>query len=362
MWVDASLHRAVNSLDDHRGHAPDVAAELALVLSVSEQHARRVVDLSTALVHRLPRTLAAMESGVVDSYRASKVASATAWLSDSQAREVDSTVAPKLAGKNPHQVRRVASYWALKADPDGAALRADHRRAERSVQLLPGEDGMSTLLADLPAEVASSAYARIDRMARTLRGADESRTLDQLRADVFAELLLGSNSTGSGAKADVHVYVDLATLARLNDNPAQLAGYGPLPAGIARQIADEPSSTWQRIVTDPLTGTPVDVGRQRYRPPAVTDEFVRVRDRECRFPSCHRPAHFGDNDHHTPWQQRGRTSPSNLVNYCRRHHRLKDRPGWTYRLYPTTGAATVTTPTGYTYTSSPEPLHDPPPS
>ncbi|MEU6641807.1 DUF222 domain-containing protein [Saccharomonospora sp. NPDC046836] len=250
-----------------------------------------------------------------------KVAAATAWLSDAQAREVDSTVAPRLEGKNPHQVRRVASYWALKADPEGAARRADHRRAERSVQLLPGDDGMSTLLADLPAEVASSAYARIDRMARTLRGANESRTLDQLRADVFAELLLGSNTDGSGAKADVHVYVyvDLTTLAGLNDDPAQLAGYGPIPASVAREIAEEPSSTWRRIVTDPLTGAPIDVGRQRYRPPAVTDEFVRVWDRKCRFPSCHRPPHFGDNDHHIPWSAQGSTGQSNLVNLCRRH-------------------------------------------
>ncbi|MEU6645591.1 hypothetical protein ABZ863_23995 [Saccharomonospora sp. NPDC046836] len=92
MWVDASLHRAINSLDENRGHASDVAAELALLLSVGEQHARRVVDLSTTLVHRLPETLAAMESGVVDSYRASKVAAATAWLDDSQARQVDSAV------------------------------------------------------------------------------------------------------------------------------------------------------------------------------------------------------------------------------------------------------------------------------
>ncbi|MEU6641186.1 hypothetical protein ABZ863_01395 [Saccharomonospora sp. NPDC046836] len=97
-------------------------------------------------------------------------------------------------------------------------------------------------------------------MARTLCGANESRTLDQLRADVFAELLLGSNTDGSGAKADVHVYVDLTTLAGLNDDPAQLAGYGPIPASVAREIAEEPSSTWRRIVTDPLTGAPIDVG------------------------------------------------------------------------------------------------------
>ncbi|MEU6643898.1 DUF222 domain-containing protein [Saccharomonospora sp. NPDC046836] len=259
-------------------------------------------------------------------------------------------------------MRRVATYWAMKTDPDGAAQRADHRRAERSVQLLPGDDGMSTLLADLPAEVASSAYARIDRMARTLRGTNESRTLDQLRADVFAELLLGSHTERSGAKADVHVYVDLTTLAGLNDNPAQLAGYGPVPASVAREIAHQPSSTWRRIVTDPLTGSPIDVGRRRYRPPAVTDEFVRVRDRECRFPACHRPAHFGDNDHHTPWNRHGNTDHTNLVNYCRRrHHRLKNRPGWTYHLHRETAAVTVTTPSGYTYTSEPEPLHDPPP-
>ncbi|MEU6644103.1 DUF222 domain-containing protein [Saccharomonospora sp. NPDC046836] len=361
MRVDALVHRAVEALDDSRGRASDVAAELALVLSVSEQHARRVVDLSATLVRRLPQTLAAMESGVLDSCRASKVASATAWLDDEQARQVDSTISSKLAGKNPHQVRRVATYWAMKADPEGAARRASVRRAERSVQLLPGDDGMSTLLADLPAEVASSAYARIDRMARTLRGTNESRTLDQLRADVLAELLLGTNTDGSGAKADVHVYVDLTTLAGLNDNPAQLAGYGPVPASVAREIAHQPSSTWRRIVTDPLTGAPVDVGRHRYRPPAVTDEFVRVRDRECRFPSCHRPAHFGDNDHHIPWSAQGSTSHSNLVNLCRRHHRLKDRPGWTYRLHPDTGAVTITTPSGATYTSDPEPLHDPPP-
>ncbi|MEU6641569.1 DUF222 domain-containing protein [Saccharomonospora sp. NPDC046836] len=360
MWVDASLHRAFDALDEDLGHTPDVPAELALLLSVSEQHARRMVDLSITLVHRLPETLAAMESGVLDSYRASKVAAATAWLDDEQARQVDSAVAPRLAGKNPHQVRRVASYWALKADPEGAARRADHRRTERSVQLLPGDDGMSTLLADLPAEVASSAYARIDRIARTLRGANESRTLDQLRADVFAELLLGSHTTGSGAKAEVHVYIDLTTLAGLNDNPAQLAGYGPVPASVAREIAHQPTSTWQRIITDPLTGAPIDVGRRRYRPPAVTDEFVRIRDRECRFPSCHRPAHFGDNDHHTPWSRQGSTDQANLVNLCRRHHRLKDRPGWTYHLNRDTGAVTVTTPTGATYTSKPEPLHDPP--
>ncbi|MEU6642994.1 DUF222 domain-containing protein [Saccharomonospora sp. NPDC046836] len=359
--IDALLHKAVDALDDHRGHAPDVAVEVSLLLFMSEPQARRLVDLSATLVRRLPNTLAAMEEGRLDSYRASKVADVTVALSNTQAREVDQVIAPKVEGKGPQQVRRVAQYWATKIDPEAAARRAEHLRSERKIQLLHGEDGMSTLCADLPVAVASAAYARVDQLARALRTADEPRNLDQLRADVLADLLLGRTTTHSGMKADIHVYVDLTTLAGLNDDPAQLAGHGPVPASVAREIAHDANSTWQRIVTDPLTGTPVDVGRQRYRPPAVTDEFVRVRDRECRFPHCHRPAHFGDNDHHQAWQHEGSTNPSNLVNYCRRHHRLKNRPGWVYHLHPDTGAVTVTTPSGATYTSHPEPLHDPPP-
>ncbi|MFK0251463.1 HNH endonuclease, partial [Amycolatopsis azurea] len=43
---------------------------------------------------------------------------------------------------------------------------------------------------------------------------------------------------------------------------------------------------------------------------------------------------------------------------CRRDHRLKDEPGWTYHLTPD-GTLTITTPTGQTYDSTPPPLHEP---
>ncbi len=159
------------------------------------------------------------------------------------------------------------------------------------------------------------------------------------------------------------VHVDLHTLTGLTDHPADLAGHGPLPAHIAREIAFDPRSTWRRIITDPHTGAPIDAGRHRYRPPRVTDDHVRVRDRECRFPGCHRPSHFTDLDHATDWGNghTGRTDPDNLVGLCRRHHRLKDAPGWSYHLDRATHRLTVHTPSGRTHTTDPEPVLDQPP-
>ncbi|NWJ70321.1 hypothetical protein HX744_07205 [Pseudonocardia sp. ICBG1122] len=44
-------------------------------------------------------------------------------------------------------------------------------------------------------------------------------------------------------------------------------GRGPVPADLARALAA--GGVWQRLVTDPLSGTLLDVGRTRYRPPVA---------------------------------------------------------------------------------------------
>ncbi|TKG66308.1 HNH endonuclease signature motif containing protein [Prauserella endophytica] len=352
--LEALQYQAIAIMTEGRD---DVAEELALALAVTVHKARRMVELATTITSRLPLTFAAMKRGEIDSVKAAAVAEPTAWLTDDKARQVDLLVAERIEGKNPGQLRRAVGRLVHRVDPDGAAARAEARRRERKVELLPGCDSMSRLVADLPAEVASAAYGRVDRLARRLRGGDESRTLDQLRADVLADLILGTPGEG-GAKAEIFVYLDAKTLAGADDQPAELAGYGPIPAWLARQIAHDPGSTWRRIVIDPLDGRPIDVGRQRYRPPAVTDRYVRVRDRECRFPGCHRPAQLGDNDHHTPWGHHGHTDTGQLVNYCRRHHRLKDKPSWHYELATDTGTLTVTTPGGRRYRSAPRAVFD----
>ena len=50
----------------------------------------------------------------------------------------------------------------------------------------------------------------------------------------------------------------------------------PVPDAVARALAA--GGTWRRLVTDPLSGAVIDVGRTRYRPPAALADLVRARD------------------------------------------------------------------------------------
>ena len=96
--------------------------------------------------------------------------------------------------------------------------------------------------------------------------------------------------------------------------------------------------TWRRLVTDPVGGTVLDVGRTRYRPPAGLADLVRARDRACVFPTCQTPASRCDIDHLTAWSQGGTTSLNNLVVLCQAHHRLKHTPGWALTRDQASGA------------------------
>ena len=102
--------------------------------------------------------------------------------------------------------------------------------------------------------------------------------------------------------------------------------------------------TWRRLITDPASGTIVDVGRTRYRPPAGLADLVRARDRACVFPTCQTPAERCDIDHLTAWSQGGTTSLDNLTTLCQAHHRLKHTPGWTLTRDQATGTLSWHTP------------------
>ncbi|AXB48518.1 hypothetical protein A4R43_15410 [Amycolatopsis albispora] len=241
-----------------------------------------------------------------------------------------------------------------KIDPDGAEARARARRSDRRVEIRHRDDSMAQLAAELPAEVASTIYARVNRIARTMRSRKEKRTMDQLRADVFAELLLGERTGAPRAEVFIHVAADAAL--GITDRAAELVGHGPIPASIARDIMKQPNSVWRKVITDPASGAPLDVGRSRYRPPAHLADYVRVRDRVCRMPGCHHPAQCADLDHNRERVKGGDTSCQNLCVLCRSHHRLKDAPGWKFDLNRETGELTITTPTGRSRTTKPTPL------
>ena len=116
----------------------------------------------------------------------------------------------------------------------------------------------------------------------------------------------------------------------------------PVPAMTAWALAA--GGTWRRLVTDPVSGVVLDVGRTRYRPPTGLADLVRARDRACVFPTCQIPAEHCDLDHLTAWGQGGTTSLDNLVTLCEAHHRLKHTPGWALTRDQTSGDLSWHTP------------------
>ena len=143
---------------------------------------------------------------------------------------------------------------------------------------------------------------------------------------------MGPGFLGDGGPplaAIVHLTIDLPTLLGLQDNPAHLAGYGTLPAPLARDLAA--SNPWRRLITEPITGHLLDAGRTTYRPPTALADYIRARDKTCRFPGCTRSAWKTDTEHRIPYSQGGRTDRNNLTALCKKHHRLKHQ-GWTYQF------------------------------
>ncbi|QWF81813.1 hypothetical protein HUW46_05246 [Amycolatopsis sp. CA-230715] len=310
---------------------------------ISKAAAEKRAALAVALTSYLPCTLRALESGLIDEYGASRVFSATECLSEELAREVDSLLVGRFDVRDASALRRVVNRIMLQVDPEGYERRRKEKESLRVLEIRHGDHGSSTLFAQLPTDRAQAIYAACDREARRLKQQGDQRTMDQLRADALAQRCLQGPGTGS-PRAEIFVYVDLPTLLRLQDNTAELAGYGDISAELAREIAFSSNSTWRRIVRDPITGLPCDMGRASYRAPKPVALYTQVRHRTCCMPGCNRPAQFTDLDHATAWADGGRTDKVNLRPLCRIHHLLKDEPGWKFDTDDEDGTLIVTTP------------------
>lgn len=194
--VQAIQLRAIEELRRRRGRDRDTADEVGLALSVSRHTADRRVDLARELATRFPETHAAMQRGELDAAKAARVIDTAGPLTDDLARELDAQLSGLLAGRDASAIQQSARYRVERLDPEGAADRAERLKRRRKVELLPGADGMADLVGYLPADVACAAYARVDAIAKSNKSRDDERSLDEIRADVFSDLLLGQGPVG----------------------------------------------------------------------------------------------------------------------------------------------------------------------
>jgi hypothetical protein len=155
------------------------------------------------------------------------------------------------------QLRDGARRAQHRLDPAVAEQRRQRAVADRSVRIVDAGDGMVWFSALLTAEHAQSCLQRVDAAAR-MAPREAERTLEQRRADVLVDVILGGLSGELPARhvlqPNLSVIVSLETLAGVEDEPGWLDGYGPITADTARALAADRTGTWRRLVIDPIFG------------------------------------------------------------------------------------------------------------
>jgi hypothetical protein len=336
--------------------ANEIAAELRLSLRGAQNRLTLALSLD-----RLPGTRSALSEGRLDLSKVRAIADATAVLDDAAATRVELRVLDRAGGQTVAQLRASLGRAVLVADPRAAEKRHQRAVIERRVELQWLPDGMAAIYAPLPADAAVTCHLWLTGLAERAKGPDDDRTLDQRRADALADLAQRGLEQDDvprrhGRRVRVQVAVAATTLLGLDNDPAELSGYGPITADIARELAGD--ATWQRILTDPRSGAVLDVGRTTYRPPQAMADYVIARDKTCRGPGCRIPSDRCELDHTVPYPI-GRTAVHNLGCGCKHCHRMKHQAGWQLEQLPDATFVWIA-PTGHRYVVAPEPFLDPP--
>ncbi|WP_251744128.1 HNH endonuclease signature motif containing protein [Frankia sp. AiPs1] len=314
---------------DQRYQAFDEFAgdELAAELKLSPAVGGRRLAFAVSAVRRMPAAVNALSFGTIDLERLNALERLTANLTDEQADEVAGGVLSNGGGRPSHNAFAAAvRRRVIKVDPQGAERRRRKAAMARRVTMRAEADGMGRISALLPAERMLAAFRKVDGLAKKAGSEQDRRDLDQRRADVLYDLIMGRDH--DRINLEMQVIVPVECLLGLAEKPGEIPGYGPIPAGIVREMAANPRCTWRRILTDPVEGQVVETASRRF-PSAALARHVRVRNPTCVFPGCDKRSAACDLDHTKPHGQHGPTDEGNLGPECRRHHRLKhagDRP------------------------------------
>ncbi len=304
--------------------------EIRAALTLTRRSAEYRLSFATDLVERLPRVWQLLSGGQIDVARARVLSDGTAHLTvDAARRVVDAlaAVAPRLTtGQLRARIRRLC----VETNPEDARQRYQHAIEERRLVIEPTEAGSGNVhLLDIPIDEAKAIGRRVNAHMISMRKHGDSRSHDNLRADIAVDLMLGADPANRG-RGTMEMRVAMTTLAGLDDKAAEIPGMGPVIADVARKFADQhPRAEWRAIVTDDI-GHAVGVVTTRRRPTKALSRYIEATQPTCSFPGCRMPTADCDYDHLLPWSLGGETSTRNGGPKCRHDHILKDG-GWTHQ-------------------------------
>ena len=227
------------------------ADEIAAALTWTRRRAEAELDFASELAV-FPQVAAALLAGRIDVAKAKVIVFGLTGIDHELATKMADQMMERAERQTTGQIRARLRRLLLETDPQTAAERYEAGLRDRKVVFDGNDDGTANLhFYNVAPDQAALAHNRIEQYAQALATTDEPRTLDQLRADVGLDLLIGClDHQPRGRKPIVDIRVDLATLLELNEKPGEIPGWGPVIADIARQVAEQQHSEWRFYVID----------------------------------------------------------------------------------------------------------------
>ncbi|MCQ1957062.1 HNH endonuclease [Arthrobacter sp. zg-Y826] len=169
------------------------AAECAAILNVPQVTGQRLLSEAGQLCGTHTATLSGLEEGRFSYQHAQVVLEQCQNVPASKLPAFEADLLKAAEGQTRAQFSAKARRLREKKFPETVSKRHLTAFEQRMVTLDREEDGMSCLSAHLRAAEAQHIYSALSTAARGEQAAGDSRTTDQLRADILAQLLMGGS-------------------------------------------------------------------------------------------------------------------------------------------------------------------------
>lgn len=350
---DAAIATAVAAFDKAKLWDLDAATSMVAWLrdhaGLSRRAAARVASMARQ-VSKLPVTAAAWAGGTLSEGQVEAIVANLRPNTIGTFAAHEPELVPVLAPLPVTAVAQAMRAWAARAEAEAEG--DEPAEPSRALHLSSTLDGRWVLDGDLDPEGGQTVATALRLVESPDAEGEPARLPTERRADALVDVcrfFLDHQQTCAGGRHRPHLNIVVNADDLLHGGSGRFIDGSALDGPSTQRLACD--AALHRVVVGGRSAI-LDYGRATRTIPAPLWNALVVRDENCRFPGCDRPATWCEG-HHVRWvADGGPTRLDNLVLACSRHHHRLHQPGWAATLAED-GTLQVTDPTGQVRTTVP---------